>query len=132
MITYSAGGTSTACNNVTIINDTSLEGFHNFSVSITSTSLSSNVVEIPSQSLLVQIQDDERKCHHIPAGVVILKGLVSLLALGATVRLLPIADVVEGQSVEVCVTIESQSAQTVGYDVIATLTISDGTASMYA
>lgn len=33
---------------------------------------------------------------------------------------------------DVCVTIESQSAQTIGYDVIATLTISDGSASVYA
>lgn len=33
---------------------------------------------------------------------------------------------------DVCVTIESQSALTIGYDVIATLTISDGSASVYS
>lgn len=62
VITYSAGGTANACNDITILNDTSLEGFHDFSVSIISTSLNPNVVEIPSQPLLIQIQDDERKC----------------------------------------------------------------------
>ena len=46
-------------------------------------------------------------------------------------RLLPIADVTEGQSLDVCVVAESQSAQTIGFDMTVTLTITDGSASMY-
>ena len=50
---------------------------------------------------------------------------------GATVRLLPIADVVEGQSADVCVIVESQSAQTVGFEMSVTLAVTSGTASMF-
>ena len=63
VITYSAGGPSEACTDITIVNDASLEGHHNFSVEITSTTLSPNAVQIPSLPLLIQIQDDDRKCH---------------------------------------------------------------------
>ena len=47
-------------------------------------------------------------------------------------RLLPIADVIEGQSAEVCVIVESLSSQTIGFDITLTLTLSDGSASEYA
>lgn len=43
-------------------------------------------------------------------------------------RLLPITDVTEGQSVDVCVIAESQSAETIGFDMTVTLTISNGSA----
>ena len=46
-------------------------------------------------------------------------------------RLLPIADVIEGQSADICVIVESQSAQTLGFDMSVTLAVTSGTASMF-
>ena len=49
------------CANVTIIDDTSLEGFHNFSVGIASTSLDTSVLAVTPDQVMIEIQDDERE-----------------------------------------------------------------------
>ena len=60
LITYSAGGPSEACTNITILDDVILEGYHNFSVEVISSSI--DTVIIPSLPVVIQIQDDDRKC----------------------------------------------------------------------
>ena len=54
------GELAEACANITIIDDTSLEGSHDFSVGIVSTSLETSVLAINSEPVVVEIQDDER------------------------------------------------------------------------
>ena len=49
------------CTSITVQDDASLEGNHNFTVAITSTSLDPDAIRIPFSSLLILIQDDERK-----------------------------------------------------------------------
>ena len=59
-ILIATGGPTEACANVAIIDDTSLEGFHNFSVGVESTSLDTTAVSVPSAELLmIQLEDDE-------------------------------------------------------------------------
>ena len=59
-LTYSAGGPNEACTNITILNDDILEGYHNFSVEVVSSSVNTTI--IPTIPLVIQIQDDDRKC----------------------------------------------------------------------
>ena len=61
VIMYSAGGPSEVCTDIMILDDTSLEGFHGFSVEVTSTTLNANALTLPSLPLSIRIQDDERK-----------------------------------------------------------------------
>ena len=62
VIAYSVGDPGEACASITIQDDASLEGNHNFTVAITSTSLDPDAIGIPPSSLHILIRDDERKC----------------------------------------------------------------------
>ena len=55
-----------ACANLTVIDDTSLEGFHNFSVGVASTSLNTSILSVPSDLVMIQIQDDESESKVCP------------------------------------------------------------------
>ena len=71
-IMYSAGGPSEVCTDIMILDDTSLEGFHSFSVEITSTTLNINALALPSLPLSIRIQDDERTFQPFyPIGILI-------------------------------------------------------------
>ena len=59
-ISPSADG-SHGCTDVAIVDDASLEGFHNFSVGVESTSLDTSVVSVSSELYLILIQDNERR-----------------------------------------------------------------------
>ena len=43
----------------------------------------------------------------------------------------PISSVLEGQSVDICVIMESQNSEEIGFDVIVIIEITDGSASEY-
>ena len=55
------GSLAEACTNITIVDDSILEGSQGFSVEIVSTSLHQTVVELPDMPVAIQIQDDERE-----------------------------------------------------------------------
>ena len=59
------GEPAEACANITIIDDTSLEGSHDFSVGIVSASLNNSVLGVNSEPVVVEIQDDERETQNV-------------------------------------------------------------------
>ena len=120
------GGPAEACANVTIIDDTSLEGSHNFSVGIVSTSLNTSVLAVNSEPVVIEIQDNECKTQNCQCKSSTFSG--HFLLTDASVSLLESDPIPEGASGEICVTLLSQSFLTLGFDVVVGLNISDGTA----
>ena len=61
MTVHYPGSLAEACTNITIVDDSILEGSQGFSMEIVSTSLHQTVVELPDMPVAIQIQDDERE-----------------------------------------------------------------------
>ena len=78
---HSIGSSIEACTNINITDDNNLEGYHEFSIEVMSTSINPSAIELPIHPVLIRIQDDERKHFIMTVGQVLVFFVVCLQVL---------------------------------------------------